>query len=184
MNRLTWASAAALFVGSATLQQRPAVLDAFESPNGWHSTATDGPSLRISPDSGFRGRSLRLDFDASDRTQTLAITKSFNFALPANYELAFKVRGEGTVYALEVELTDATGENRWNSDLPVNVSRGWTEVVRKKRQLASSRRKPTDLTRVASVAIRSASWCATAGSVTVARVSAGTAGAPTGVLRS
>jgi hypothetical protein len=151
MNRLARASAAVLLVSSATLQQRPSVLDAFESANGWRSTAGDAPSLRISTDSGFRGRSIRLDFDAGDRLERLGIKKAFNFTLPPNYELAFRVRGEGSVNALELGLADATGENRWTSDLPVNVARGWSEIVRKKRQFAPRRGK--ELTRVSSVDI-------------------------------
>lgn len=151
MNRLVLASAASLVAGSATLQQRPAVLDAFESANGWRSTAIDGPSLRISSDSGFRGRAIRLDFDVSDRVETVGIRKSFNFALPPNYDLALRARGEGSVKALEIGLADPTGENRWTSGLPVTLARSWSEVSRKKRQFASRRQKPVELARVASV---------------------------------
>ena len=154
MNRLAWASAAILVSGSATLQQRPAVLDAFESPNGWRSTAGDGPALRISSDSGFRGRSIRLDFDAADRGEKLGIRKAFNFALPPNYELAFRIRGEGNVSAVQVGLSDGTGENRWASDLPADIARRWTEVVTKRRQFVPGRQKAIDLARVASVDIR------------------------------
>ena len=153
MNRFAWTSAAVLLAGSATLQQRPAVLDAFDSPNGWRPTNAEAASLRISADSGFRGRSIRLDFDAPARSERVAIRKAFNFSLPPNYELAFRIRGEGTVTAVEVGLADATGENRWASDLPANIARRWAEVVTKRRQFASRRQKPTDLVRVASVDI-------------------------------
>ena len=153
MNRLALASAAMLLAGSTTLAQRPAVLDAFESTNGWRSTAMDGPSLRISSDSGFRGRSVRLDFDVAGPGERLAIRKALSFALPPNYELALRVRGDGTVLALDFALADVSGENRWKSDLPASVPRTWAEATRKKRHFLPRRQNSGDLTRVASVEI-------------------------------
>ena len=80
---MRWAAAALLLAGTLPAPQRPAMLDAFESVNGWRATPSDGVSLRVSADSGFRGRAMRLDFDFHGGGGYAVVRKAFNFTVPA-----------------------------------------------------------------------------------------------------
>ena len=136
--------------------QKPSVLDAFESTNGWAARPSDGVSVRLSSDSGFRGRAMRLDFDFHGGGGYAVVHKAFNFAVPANYEFSFRVRGEASPNTLEFKLIDPSGDNVWWSNQPAfEFSRSWTEVVRKKRHItfAWGPKGGGDLTRVAAIEI-------------------------------
>ena len=88
---MKWVTSA--LVMAATLgtpnAQKPAVIDAFESTNGWTARPSDGVSLRLSTDSGFRGRAMRLDFDFRGGGGYAVAHKAFNFNVPPNYEFTF-----------------------------------------------------------------------------------------------
>jgi hypothetical protein len=136
--------------------QKPAVLDAFESTSGWTARPSDGVSVRLSSDSGFRGRAMRLDFDFHGGGGYAVVHKAFNFTVPANYEFSFRVRGEASPNTLEFKLIDPSGDNVWWSNQPAfEFSRAWTEVVRKKRHItfAWGPKGGGDLTRVAAIEI-------------------------------
>src|SRR5688572_9287576 len=115
---MRWAAATLLVVGTLPVPQRPGVLDAFESTNGWRAHPADGVLLRIASDSGFRGRALRLDFDLQGRGGSAVARKAFNFTVPANYELSFRIRGNAAPNTLELKLIDPSGENVWRSTQP------------------------------------------------------------------
>jgi len=116
--------------------QRATLLDGFESTSGWKAQPSDGVSLRIASDSGFRGRALRLDFDFHGGGGYAVARKAFDFAVPANYEFSFRIRGEAPANTLEFKLIDPSGENVWWSNQPsFEFPRAWTEVVRKKRHI-------------------------------------------------
>ena len=150
------ATAALLFAGTLSLVQRPAVLDSFESVNAWRAQPSDGVSLRISSDSGVRGRAMRLDFDFQGRGGYAVARKAFNFAVPANYEFSFQIRGNAPPNTLEFKLVDPSGDNVWWSNQPgFEFPRSWAEVVRKKRHItfAWGPKGGGDLTRVAAIEI-------------------------------
>ena len=151
---MRWAAAALLVVGTLPVPQRPAMLDAFESTSGWRAQPADGVSLRIASDSGFRGRALRLDFDFQGRGGYAVVRKAFNFAVPANYELSFRIRGNAPPNTLELKFIDPSGDNVWWSNQPAfEFPRAWTEVIRKKRHItfAWGPKGGGDLTRVAAI---------------------------------
>jgi hypothetical protein len=154
---MKWPAAALLLAGvlaAPPSAQKPAMLDAFESTNGWSARPADGVSLRISTDSGFRGRALRLDFDFNGRGGYAVARKAFNFTVPANYEFSFRIRGQASPNTLEFKLIDPSGENVWWSNTPeFDFPHTWTEVVRKKRQItfAWGPRGGGELTKVAAI---------------------------------
>ena len=116
--------------------QRPTMLDAFESVADWRAQPSDGVSLRVSADSGFRGRAMRLDFDFHGRGGYAVVHKSVNLTLPANYEFSFRIHGDAPPNNLEFKLIDPTGDNVWWSNTTgFDFPRAWSEVVRKKRQI-------------------------------------------------
>lgn len=151
----TWAASLVL-AGTLPLVQRPTVLDPFESLNGWRAQPSDGVSLRLSSDSGVRGRAMRLDFDFQGRGGYAVARKAFNFTVPANYEFSFRVRGDAPLNTLEFKLVDPSGDNVWWSNQPgFEFPRTWTEVVRKKRHItfAWGPKGGGELTRVAAIEI-------------------------------
>jgi hypothetical protein len=151
---MRWAAAALLIAGTLPATQRPVMLDAFESTNGWRAQPADGVSLSIASDSGFRGRAMRLDFDFHGRGGYAVARKAFNFTVPANYEFSFRIRGNAPPNTLEFKLIDPSGENVWWSNQPsFEFSKTWTEVVRKKRHItfAWGPKGSGDLTRVAAI---------------------------------
>jgi len=134
--------------------QKPATLDAFESVKDWRASPSDGVSLRVSTDSGFRGRAMRLDFDFHGGGGYAVVHRAFNFAVPANYEFAFRIRGDASPNTLEFKLIDPSGDNVWWSNQPgFEFPRAWTEVVRKKRHItfAWGPKGGGDLARVAAI---------------------------------
>jgi hypothetical protein len=141
-------------MGSPPAVQKPALLDAFESVNDWRAAPSDGVSLRVSSDSGFRGRAMRLDFDFRGGGGYAVVRRAFNFTVPANYEFSFRVRGDAPSNTLEFKLSEPGGENVWWSNTPeFEFPRAWTEIIRKKRQIsfAWGPKGGGDLTRVAAI---------------------------------
>ena len=151
-----WAPALLLTgaMGTRPPEQKPTLLDAFESVKDWRASPSDGVSLQVSSDSGFRGRAMRLDFDFHGNGGYAVVHRAFNFTVPANYEFSFRVRGDAPPNTLEFKLIDPSGDNVWWSNQPgFEFPRVWTEVVRKKRQItfAWGPKGDGELTRVAAI---------------------------------
>jgi len=151
-----WAPALLLTgaMGTRPPEQKPTLLDAFESVKDWRASPSDGVSLQVSSDSGFRGRAMRLDFDFHGAGGYAVVHRAFNFTVPANYEFSFRVRGDAPPNTLELKLIDPSGDNVWWSNQPgFEFPRVWTEVVRKKRQItfAWGPKGGGELTRVAAI---------------------------------
>ncbi|HEX5716385.1 MAG TPA: discoidin domain-containing protein, partial [Thermoanaerobaculia bacterium] len=111
-------------------------LDDFEDVSGWKSVPSDGVSLNLSQTEGVSGKALRLDFDFHGGAGYAVARKELPFALPYNYEISFRLRGEAPVNNLEFKLVDPTGDNVWwvnrrNFQFP----REWTQVRLKKRHI-------------------------------------------------
>ena len=84
--------------------QKPTLLDAFESTNGWRRARPTAYRSACRPIPGFRGRAMRLDFDFHGGGGYAVVQKAFNFTVPANYEFSFRVRGDAPPNTLEFKL--------------------------------------------------------------------------------
>ena len=151
-----WAPALLLSgaMGTRPPEQKPTLLDAFETVKDWRASPSDGVSLQVSSDSGFRGRAMRLDFDFHGSGGYAVVHRAFNLTVPANYEFSFRIRGDAPPNTLEFKLIDPSGDNVWWSNQPgFEFRRAWTEVVRKKRQItfAWGPKGGGELTRVAAI---------------------------------
>jgi hypothetical protein len=114
-----------------------AVLDDFEAVAAWSAHPSDGVKLEISSDAGLHGRAMRMDFDFQGHAGYAIARRGLDLDLPANYEIAFQIRGETPVENLEVKLIDASGENVWwMNRREFAFPRRWTEVVTRKRQIS------------------------------------------------
>jgi F5/8 type C domain len=121
---------------SATTEARTRVLDDFETLSGWTADPSEGVELRISQDSGFAGRSMRLDFDFRGGTGYAIARKSIPVDLPENWEFAFRLRADAPVNDLEFKLIDPSGENVWwMNRRRFEYPREWQRIRTQKRQV-------------------------------------------------
>jgi hypothetical protein len=112
------------------------VLDDFEALSGWTAHPSEGVELRISQDSGFAGRSMRLDFDFRGGTGYAIARKSIPIDLPENWEFAWRMRADAPVNDLEFKLIDPSGENVWwMNRRRFEYPRDWQRIRTQKRQV-------------------------------------------------
>jgi hypothetical protein len=98
-----------LALAGPVFAQEPRLLDDFAAPAAWRAQASDGVTGTMRP---FEG-GLRLDYDFSRGSGYAFLRRALPLELPANFELRFRLRGQGPANALEIKLTDAAGENVW-----------------------------------------------------------------------
>jgi hypothetical protein len=112
------------------------VLDRFDDLALWRAAASDGVNASIHAGRGPSGLALRLDFDFEGTAGYALAARPLAVDLPADYELAFDLRGDLPVNDFQVKLVDDSGENVWwyrrqNLAFP----RKWQHVVIRKRQV-------------------------------------------------
>ncbi|HJR41625.1 MAG TPA: discoidin domain-containing protein [Gemmatimonadaceae bacterium] len=111
-------------------------LDGFDALAGWQALPSDGVKLEIRSDSGRSGRAMRLDFDFQGGGGYAIARKSFDIALPENYEFTYWIRGDSPVNTLEFKLVDPSGENVWWRNLrDFEFPRSWRRLTNKKRHI-------------------------------------------------
>jgi hypothetical protein len=112
--------------------QPPRILDDFSTIAAWRAAASDGVTGTARP---FEG-GLRLDYDFTRGSGYAFVRRELPLDLPDNFELRFRLRGAGPANALEIKLTDASGENVWWHRKPDYVTPGeWTTIRVRRRQI-------------------------------------------------
>ena len=112
------------------------VLDAFEDLTPWAAVASDGVRASVQPAEGVAGRALRLDFDLAGTAGYALARRALPLEMPANYEIAFYLRGDAPVNHFQVKLVDASGDNVWWLNRPnFEFSREWRLIRIKKRHI-------------------------------------------------
>jgi hypothetical protein len=112
------------------------VLDDFETVEGWTAHPSEGVELRISRDSGFAGRAMRLDFDFRGGAGYAIARRSVPIDLPENWEFAWRMRADAPVNDLEFKLIDPSGENVWwMNRRRFEYPREWQRIRTQKRQV-------------------------------------------------
>ena len=120
----------------ALAAQSPRILDDFSSVAGWTAHPSDGTELRISSDSGFRGRGMRLDFDFRGGGGYVIARKEIPIRFPENYEITFRIRGPAPTNNLEFKLVDASGDNVWwVNRRNFEFTPAWNRVTLRKRHI-------------------------------------------------
>ncbi|HEV2843569.1 MAG TPA: discoidin domain-containing protein, partial [Thermoanaerobaculia bacterium] len=110
----------------------PQVLDDFKDISRWKVLPSDGIEASISPAEG----GLRLDYDFQGRGGYAVVRREIPLDLPENYEITFRIRGEGLPNTLEFKLVDPTQENVWwVTRRDFEPPREWTEIRFKKRHI-------------------------------------------------
>jgi hypothetical protein len=141
MRRLT-ALFLPLLAGSA-LAQPAQRLDDFSAPSLWRAQASDGVGFTSAP---FEG-GLRLDYDFTRGSGYAYLRRDLPLELPANFELRFRLRGQGPANALEIKLTDVSGENVWWHRRADYVAPGeWQTIRIRRRQIDFAWGPATDRT--------------------------------------
>jgi hypothetical protein len=112
--------------------QAPRILDDFSRPVLWHAQASDGVGFSSAPFDG----GLRLNYDFTHGSGYAVLRRDLPLNLPANFELRFRIRGQGAANALEVKLTDASGENVWwNRHVDYVPPGEWRTIRIRRRQI-------------------------------------------------
>jgi hypothetical protein len=119
-----------LVLANPALAETPRVLDNFSAPAAWRAQASDGVDFSSRP---FEG-GLRLDYDFNRGSGYAFLRRDLPLDLPANFELRFRIRGEGAANALEVKLTDASGENVWWNRRADYIPPGEWQTIRIRRR--------------------------------------------------
>jgi hypothetical protein len=127
-----WAALAVLAPGAA----QAALIDDFESLAGWSTSASDGVSVELAQDDGYRGMAMRLDFDFKGSAGYVIARKTINLPLPDDYAFSFYIRGDAPENNLELKLIDASGQNVWwSSQRHFDFPTQWRKVTIKKRHI-------------------------------------------------
>ncbi len=111
------------------------IVDDFEGPLAWTAHPADGVAMKLRADDGFEGRGMRIDFGFAGGGYAIA-RRGVALDLPENYELSFRIRGEGPPNTIEFKLVDASGENVWWSvRRDVELPAAWDTYRYKKRHI-------------------------------------------------
>jgi len=117
----------------------------------WEPVAADGVNLALSPmegdaaaslpaaagEAGRRSAAVRLAIDFQGHGGYAIARRRLDLDLPANYQLAFWIRGDAPPNNLEVKLLDASGDNVWWAvRRNFQVSGQWQRIAVKKRHLS------------------------------------------------
>jgi len=130
-------------LATPALAQEPRLLDDFATPAAWRADASDGVTGTMRPFDG----GLRLDYDFSRGSGYAFLRRALPLELPANFELRFRLRGQGPANALEIKLTDAGGENVWWHRKAEHVPPGeWQTIRIRRRQIDFAWGPTTDRT--------------------------------------
>ncbi|MEO5987559.1 MAG: discoidin domain-containing protein, partial [Candidatus Eisenbacteria bacterium] len=123
-------------VGVAAEASTTRSLDDFENVTAWSAHPADGVEVRISQDTGAKGRSMRLDFRFVKGGGYAVVRRALEVDLPEHYRFRFRIRGEAPVNNLEFKLADASGENVWwSNQRDFHFPRTWQPVTLQQRHI-------------------------------------------------
>jgi hypothetical protein len=115
---------------------RVRVLDTFDEVTAWRATGSDGVTSAVRGVPGQRGRAMRLAFDLGGTSGYAVAHRALPLDLPADFELAFELRGDVPVNNLELKLIDDTGDNVWwYHRLDFEFPASWRHMIVKRRQI-------------------------------------------------
>lgn len=78
-------------------------------PTAWKTATSEGVTAELRSDAS----ALRLDFDFHGGAGYAIARRPVELELPGNFEVSFRVRGQGPANNLEIKLVDPSGDNVW-----------------------------------------------------------------------
>jgi hypothetical protein len=79
----------------------------------WQPVVSGNAQLRLTALPGGPNPVLRMDYDFKGGGGFVVARKALRRAIPQDYAVNFRLRGNGAVNNLEIKLVDATGQNVW-----------------------------------------------------------------------
>ncbi len=120
------------FLGGPAAAQESRLIDDFSQGASWRAAASDVVGVSSRPFDG----GLRLDYDFTKGSGYAFLRRELPLELPENFELRFRLRGQGAANALEIKLTDSSGDNVWWHRKADYIPPGeWTTIRIKRRQI-------------------------------------------------
>ncbi len=101
----------------------------------WQSSPTEGVDLKISQEQGENGPAIRLDYNFNGKGGWAAAVKPVLVALPENFVLNYRLRGESPVNKLEIKLQQE-GNIWWLVQPSFKMPQKWTEQRIKRRKIS------------------------------------------------
>ena len=123
---------------SAVAAETGATLDDFSDASRWEAVTSDGVTFKCTAERAADPNSahpttLRLDYDFAS-SGFAGIRRKLPLDLPANFELAFSVRGDLPPNNLEFKLVDESGNNVWwVNRRAFQFPRQWTWLASRRR---------------------------------------------------
>ncbi|MBL8251919.1 MAG: hypothetical protein JNK31_09645, partial [Candidatus Competibacter sp.] len=115
----------------------PLLLDDFKDLSGWKAMTSSGARLEIAQDAGRDGgRSMRLDFEATDGASWIIARKTFKLRLPKNYAFRVFARGETPPVDFEFKLVAPQENVWWHKQREHVFANDWQLLTVKKRHLS------------------------------------------------
>ena len=114
----------------------PRTIDDFEELAKWSVHPAEGVEAAIASDSGFHGRSLRLDVRFTRGTGYAVVRRPLDLDLPPDYAFRFALKGALPANHLEFKLVDSSGANVWwhvRRDLAFPSE--WSPMTTRRRQI-------------------------------------------------
>ncbi|HET9325625.1 MAG TPA: hypothetical protein VFQ05_02510, partial [Candidatus Eisenbacteria bacterium] len=72
----------------------PIVVDDFENTAPWSAVPADGVLMKLSSDTGAKGKALRIDFDFAHGGGYAVARRDVDLTLPDRYAFVVRLRGE------------------------------------------------------------------------------------------
>lgn len=112
------------------------VLDELDDISAWKTQVSDGVSASLHEAKGTKGGAMVMEFDLNKTAGYAAASRALPLDLPADYEIAFWIRGEAGRNHLEIKFVDESGENVWWYRRPdYTFSGDWQQLRIKRRQI-------------------------------------------------
>ncbi len=130
---------ACCLVTRSVAAEPPVVIDDFADASRWSKIASDGVvfdyRVEPAPSAGeAHSTALRLDINFVSGAGYAGIRRELPLDLPANFELAFSVRGDLPPNNLELKLVDESGQNVWwVNRRRFEFPRDWTRLASRRR---------------------------------------------------
>ena len=112
------------------------VIDDFRDVGNWKAFKSEEAEINLASGKGFKGNSLRLNFDFTKRKGYVVASRDISLSLPQDYKFIFYIKGSSPDNNLEFKVIDDNGNTYWKKWVNFKFPDNWKKVVVSKKNLA------------------------------------------------